>query len=126
MKKSFFTVALLCGALLAVSYAQEDGRASKKAHASDKHEMSAGDMATEMSKMNGMMVKALGKGDADYEKRFIDLMIPHHEGAVLMAKDALKKSSKPELKKMAEKMIEDQEKEIAMLKAHRAHWYGKE
>ena len=85
----------------------------------------SGDISKDMRMMNEKMVKMLGKGDAEYEKRFIDMMIPHHEGAILMAQDALKNATKPELKKMAEKMIEDQSKEIKMLKEYRMQWYGK-
>lgn len=74
--------------------------------------------------MNEMMVKALGKEDPLYEMRFIDIMIPHHEGAILMAKDALKKTTKQELRDMAEKMIKEQEKEITKLKTLREAWYS--
>jgi uncharacterized protein (DUF305 family) len=52
------------------------------------------------------------------------MMIPHHEGAVLMAEHALKHSNKPELKRMAEKMIESQEKEIEQLRQWRKEWYS--
>src|SRR5438270_10730724 len=77
------------------------------------HEMKlSGNMSKDMRMMNEMMMKHLGKKDRDYEKRFIDMMIPHHEGAVLMAKHALNNAKRPELKQMAEKMIKDQEKEI--------------
>lgn len=74
--------------------------------------------------MNARMVKYLGHKDADYEKRFIDMMIPHHEGAVLSAKHALERSNRPELKEMARKAIEDQSKEIETLKKWRTEWYG--
>ena len=40
-------------------------------------------------------------------------MIPHHQGAVEMAKVALKHAKDPETKRMAQKIIDDQEKEIA-------------
>lgn len=86
--------------------------------------MLSGDMGKDMRMMNHMMVKHLGKKDADYEKRFIDMMIPHHEGAVMMAKNALQNANRPELKKMAEDIIQAQEKEIAQLKEWRQKWYG--
>ena len=84
----------------------------------------ADDMSASMKKMNEMMVHHLGKKDAEYERRFIDMMIPHHEGAVLMAEHALKHSNKPELKRMAEKMIESQQKEIEQLRQWRKEWYS--
>ncbi|WP_145027397.1 DUF305 domain-containing protein [Caulifigura coniformis] len=83
-----------------------------------------GDMVKSMSEMNDMMAKHLGKKDPEFEKRFIDLMIPHHEGAVVMAQQALKEANRPELKKMAEEIIAAQEKEIEQLKKWRRDWYG--
>lgn len=85
-----------------------------------------GDMPKDMRMMNQMMVHHVGKKDPDFEKRFIDIMIPHHEGAILMAKQALREANRPELKEMAEKTIKDQEKEIAQLKKWRQEWYGGE
>jgi uncharacterized protein (DUF305 family) len=86
--------------------------------------MHAGDMSAHMKKMNEMMIHHLGERDAEYEMRFIDMMIPHHEGAILMAEHALKHSEKPELKRMAEKMIEAQQKEIDQLRKWRKEWYS--
>lgn len=83
-----------------------------------------GDMGKHMDEMNEMMVKHLGKKDAEYDHRFIDTMIPHHEGAVMMAKDALKKSDNPEIRAMSEKMIADQEKEIEQLKKMQKDMHG--
>src|SRR5258706_11610358 len=45
-------------------------------------------MVQQMNSMDEMMVKDLGAADSEYDRRFIDLMIPHHEGAIMMAKDA--------------------------------------
>ena len=86
----------------------------------------SGDMAKDMRMMNEMMVQKLGDGDQEYEKRFIDMMIPHHEGAILMAKDALKDAKRKEIRDMAEEMIKTQQEEIKKLKQLRATWYLKE
>jgi uncharacterized protein (DUF305 family) len=67
----------------------------------------------------------LGPSDANYDLRFIDAMIPHHEGAIIMAKEALKKSKRPELKKLATEIITAQEKEIAEMNSWRKAWYPK-
>src|SRR3990167_6111908 len=71
-----------------------------------------------------MMSKGLGPKDAQYDERFIDMMIPHHEGAIMMSKDALKNANKPELKQLAQNIIDAQEKEIALMKQWRKEWYG--
>ena len=54
-------------------------------------------------------------GDPDVDFRVH--MIPHHQGAVDMAKVALKHAKDPETKKMAEAVINDQEREIAEMQA---------
>jgi len=67
---------------------------------------------------------SLGNADIDYDLRFIDAMIPHHEGAVSMAKAVLQNSQRPELKKLASEMIQAQNQEIAAMKQWRKTWYA--
>jgi uncharacterized protein (DUF305 family) len=88
--------------------------------------MGSNAMAAHMKHMNEQMVEQLGQPDENYEKRFIDMMIPHHEGAVMMAQHALEHSNREELREMARKMIESQQQEIEQLKQYRAEWYGHE
>jgi uncharacterized protein (DUF305 family) len=59
--------------------------------------------------MKNMHVPFTGDADVDFRTH----MIPHHQGAVEMAKVALKHAKDPETKRMAQKIIDDQEKEIA-------------
>jgi hypothetical protein len=89
----------------------------------DAEPMGTNAMAAHMNHMNEQMVQQLGETDENYEKRFIDMMIPHHEGAVAMAKHAMQHSQREELKQMAQKMIDDQQREIEQLKELRAEWY---
>lgn len=67
----------------------------------------------------------LGPADANYDLRFIDAMIPHHEGAVMMANDVLKKSKRPELKQLAKAIVSAQDKEIIQMQQWRKDWYPK-
>ncbi|NJM40041.1 MAG: DUF305 domain-containing protein, partial [Anaerolineae bacterium] len=69
--------------------------------------------------MGPMSVK---DGTEPYDIRFIDAMIPHHEGAIAMAKEALQKAEKPELKTLAEEIIKAQTAEIEQMKQWRAAW----
>lgn len=58
-----------------------------------------------------------------YDLQFIDTMTHHHQGALDMAKIAVEKSQNAELKAFAQKIIKDQEKEIAQLKDWREKWF---
>ena len=57
---------------------------------------------------SGMMMK-----NGEYsDERFIDAMVPHHEGAVDMAGVALKNAEHEEIKRLAEDIVSAQEAEI--------------
>lgn len=88
------------------------------------HMSMSGNMEKDMQMMNAKMVESLGPADANYDDRFIDMMIPHHEGAIAMAKDAKVKAQHPEIKKLADDIIAAQEKEIEQLKQWRNQWYA--
>lgn len=81
-------------------------------------------MAMSPTQMQGMMMKGnLGPANAQYDLRFLNAMIPHHQGAVAMAQDALNKSRRPEIKSLAQRIITNQQREIAQMKQWRQQWY---
>jgi uncharacterized protein (DUF305 family) len=59
---------------------------------------------------------------AAFDKMFVDMMIPHHEGAVTMARDALAKSRRPEIRELAQRIIDAQQREIEMMKRWKSEW----
>ena len=87
--------------------------------------MNHGDMPmnSNMSSMSDMK-SSPNAASQPYDLQFIDTMTHHHQGAVDMAKMALTRSSNDELKKFAQKIIDDQNKEIAQMKDWREKWYA--
>ncbi|MEH2170497.1 MAG: DUF305 domain-containing protein [Nostoc sp.] len=81
--------------------------------------------ANDKQMMNHSMGMDLGPADANFDLRFIDAMIPHHQGAVEMAKEAQVKSKRPEIKKLADNIIKSQNQEITQMKQWRQAWYAK-
>jgi uncharacterized protein (DUF305 family) len=63
--------------------------------------------------MHDMHFKLSGDPDTDFVKG----MVPHHQGAIDMAKVQLAHGKDPELRKLAEAIIRDQEREIAQMNA---------
>jgi uncharacterized protein (DUF305 family) len=60
------------------------------------------------------------------DRQFIEMMIPHHQGAVEMADMAFQKAKRPEIKKLAEAIKKDQNKEIQQMQTWYKQWYGKD
>ncbi len=90
-------------------------------HAAMNHEMA---MTPEHKQMMQMSM-SLGKADREFDLRFLNAMIPHHEGAVTMGKDLLQKSKRPEMQKLAKSIISSQQNEIDAMNQSRKRWYGK-
>jgi uncharacterized protein (DUF305 family) len=51
----------------------------------------------------------------DAERRFLELMIAHHEGAVEMADAALARASNDDVVRLAQSIVDSQTSEIALM-----------
>lgn len=51
-----------------------------------------------------------------FDEAFLQMMIPHHEGAITMAEAELERGGDPELRTLAEQIIETQEREIEAMR----------
>lgn len=69
--------------------------------------------------MKGMDHDASELKDAkDFDRAFIEMMIPHHQGAVEMVKVELAKGEDPELRELAQKISDAQQREIVAMRKH--------
>jgi uncharacterized protein (DUF305 family) len=121
--RSVIAVAVLATGMAGAVWAQGmkgHGHEATDTKAMEKMQPTASDAAStkdfkaaHMKMMDGMHVEYIGNSDVD----FVQGMIPHHQGAIDMAKVQLQHGKDPELRKMAQKIISDQEKEIAEMQA---------
>lgn len=76
------------------------------------------------------MPLAMGPGlSADaavpFDHRFIDAMIPHHEGAIVMATTARTAAEHAEIREFAERIVTSKQAEIDTMKTWRTTWYAR-
>ncbi len=79
---------------------------------------SPSEMSQAMDKMQREMNEAPMTGNADRD--FTNMMVPHHRGAVDMARIYLKTARDPEMRALAQKIIADQEREIRQMRGWQA------
>lgn len=62
--------------------------------------------------------------DMPYDLHYIDMTIMHHEQGVEMSRLAQQKGADARVKALAKKTADDQQRDIAVLRGHRQHWYS--
>ena len=77
-------------------------------------EMGSGGMARQMVMHNGKYS----------DKRFIDAMVPHHQGAIAMAQVALKNAEHDEIIELSRNIVSTQQDEIEELKSIKKEEFG--
>jgi len=121
--KSFLTIAAVITAMGTAALAQQmhepkmDTQAMQKMEDMTPKDSDAASTKAfkeaHMKMMHDMHQTFTGNADVD----FVTGMIPHHQGAIDMAKVQVKYGKDAETRKLAEQIIADQEKEIAQMKA---------
>lgn len=80
--------------------------------------------AADPTPMMGAQVGDETAASPEIDELFINMMVPHHEGAVAMARIALERSQRAEIQEMANAIISAQEEEITQMRAWKQEWYG--
>jgi uncharacterized protein (DUF305 family) len=79
------------------------------------------ELQSSMERMHLAMESIADSGDSDAD--FVRLMIPHHQAAIDMAKTELLYGKDPQMRRLAQEIIADQQSEIELmnlwLKEHR-------
>ncbi|MEP7190726.1 MAG: DUF305 domain-containing protein [Roseiflexaceae bacterium] len=78
--------------------------------------------------MGGMMnrdqMRQMMGANVDFDRMFLQMMIPHHEAAITMAQQALAQAEHPEIKTLAQSIITTQQTEITEMRGYLRAWYG--
>jgi uncharacterized protein (DUF305 family) len=108
-------VLFVCG-LVASAMAEAD-------HVQSSTDPDWSELIASMDKMHMAMGAIARSGDSDLD--FVRLMLPHHQAAVDMAKTQLLYGKDPQMRRLAQEIITDQQSEIELmqlwLKQHHAN-----
>lgn len=79
-----------------------------------------------MSGMSGEMGAAPAELQAapEFDRAFLDAMLPHHEDAIRMARLELANGRDPPLRRLARSIVDVQSREITEMRTWRQRWYG--
>jgi len=86
--------------------------------------INGGMMGTGM--MNRDQMRQMMGANADFDRMFLQMMIPHHAGAITMAQQALAQAAHPEIKTLAQSIVTTQQTEITEMQGYLRDWYGEQ
>jgi hypothetical protein len=114
-KRSVVTASLISVFLSGPAFAHDPAGHTldtSSAAAADESPFVAENDAAMTKMMSAMAVKPTG----DIDRDFVEMMIPHHQGAIDMAQAYLRHGSNDQLKRLAQEIIVEQVQEIAAMR----------
>ena len=125
LKKTWLLALLLAVALILAACGGagggQQGSGSGGMAGMDHSQMGHGSMGMGSKGLARQMVMENGKYS---DRRFIDAMVPHHQGAIAMAEIALKNAQHEEIIQLSRKIISSQQAEIEELKSIKQEEFG--
>lgn len=120
MSKLKYSLAMLALSCAGAGHAQEHRHHGDSSHAPANFEASAAKpfgllMDDAMRIMDAGMQRAPMNGEAEHD--FLAMMVPHHQGAVDMAKAVLLYTSDPAMRNLALGIITEQQNEITLMQS---------
>jgi uncharacterized protein (DUF305 family) len=118
---------LLAAALILASCGSTGGSTQKEDQGGGNRDGSSGGMAgMDHGQMgHGSMASGMVMENGRYsDERFIDAMVPHHQGAIAMAEVALKNAEHEDIIELSRNIISTQQAEIEQLKSIKQEEFG--
>lgn len=85
--------------------------------------MGGGMMSQNGMHMGGQEDMTVLQNASDFDKAFIEEMIPHHQLAIMMANMLQSGTNRPEMQQLAKNIITSQSKEIQQMQGWYVQWY---
>jgi uncharacterized protein (DUF305 family) len=85
--------------------------------------MGGGMMSQSGMHMGGQEDMTALENASDFDKAFIEEMIPHHQLAIMMANMLQSGTNRPEMQQLAKNIISSQSKEIQQMQSWYVQWY---
>ena len=73
-------------------------------------------MSDNKAVMDKMMADMVIRPTGDVDRDFVEMMVPHHQGAVAMAQAELKYGHNEQLRRLAQEIVVNQQQEIAVMR----------
>lgn len=109
-------IVALVANVICVSSTQADDTSHHHMSGMSANEHEAAYMAENATAMTKMMAEMDVKPTGDVDRDFVAMMTPHHQGAIDMALAVVKHGKNEQIRRIAQKIIIDQQQEITAMK----------